>query len=59
MAVALMLGAWTGPEAKLFAVGVCLWGAVGCLNHYFCHVRTHNRPIPAVYRVSHLLLTYY
>ena len=27
-----------------------VWGALGCLNHYFCHVRTHARPIPWVYK---------
>ena len=49
---ALLLGYYNSPFIKIFNVGVCLWGMLGCLNHYYCHCRVHGRNIPKIYTIG-------
>lgn len=46
----LLLGHWTSPAAKLFALGVILFGRLGGLNHFYCHAVTHGYEVPAFYK---------
>ena len=48
----LLLGYYNSPFMKYFSVGVCIWGIIGCLNHYYCHCRVHGKPIPNFYRIA-------
>lgn len=50
MATGLMLGPWTSPRHKLFAVSIVVWGALGGLNHFYCHVRTNRYKVPHFYQ---------
>lgn len=45
----LLLGYWTLPSTKLIVVGVCFWGAVGSLNHFYGHAITHSYKVPPIY----------
>jgi hypothetical protein len=42
----LLLGAWTSAATKLTVLGIILWGAVGGLNHFYCHAITHGYDVP-------------
>ena len=47
--VGLALGAWTSPTTKLIVAGVTAWGALGGLNHFYCHAVTHGHKVPPLY----------
>lgn len=47
-ATALLLGYWTSPSTKLIMAGISFWGAVGGLNHFYCHAKTHGYQIPGI-----------
>jgi hypothetical protein len=47
-AMALILGYWTSPSTKLIMAGISFWGAVGGLNHFYCHAKTHGYQIPGI-----------
>ena len=49
----ILLGYWTSPDTKLICAGICLWGSIGSLNHFYCHAITHGRKVPPVYKFCH------
>lgn len=46
----LLLGYWTSPATKLIVCGVTWWGALGGLNHFYCHALAHGYKIPAFFK---------
>ena len=48
----LLFGYFTGPVIKLFSVGVCVWGSLGCVNHFYCHCITHGKSVPLIITVA-------
>jgi len=46
----LLMGTWTSPATKLIMVGVCMWGSLGSLNHFYGHALTNGYDIPALYK---------
>jgi len=46
----LLLGYWTSPATKLIVVGVCQWGSLGSLNHFYGHALTNGYEIPSLYK---------
>eukprot|EP00930_Biecheleria_cincta_P025091 TRINITY_DN1789_c0_g1_i1.p1 TRINITY_DN1789_c0_g1~~TRINITY_DN1789_c0_g1_i1.p1 ORF type:complete len:258 (-),score=34.43 TRINITY_DN1789_c0_g1_i1:353-1126(-) len=46
----LLLGYWTSPATKLIVVGVCMWGSLGSLNHFYGHALTNGYEIPPLYK---------
>lgn len=49
-ATGVLLSLWTSPATKLIMVGVCLWGSLGSLNHFYGHAVTSGYEIPAFYK---------
>jgi hypothetical protein len=46
----LLLGAFTSPSTKLISVGICVWGSLAGLNHFYGHARTHLYQVPALFK---------
>lgn len=49
---ALGLGMWTSAFSKIFYAGVCWWGVVAGMNHYYCHAANHRFEIPFVFKAG-------
>jgi len=45
-----LLSYWTSPATKLIVIGVCLWGSLGSLNHFYGHALTNGYQIPSLYK---------
>lgn len=48
--VGLALGAWTSPSTKFIVALVTAWGALGSLNHFYCHAHSHGHEVPALFK---------
>lgn len=46
----ILLGAFTSPSTKLITAGICTWGSLGDLNHFYCHARNARYEIPALFK---------
>lgn len=49
-AMGLAMGMWTSPATKFIVAGICVWGSVGSLNHFYGHAITNNYDVPAFYK---------
>mmetsp|Transcript_28977 Transcript_28977/g.65470 ORF Transcript_28977/g.65470 Transcript_28977/m.65470 type:complete len:255 (-) Transcript_28977:60-824(-) len=51
----MILGTWTSPATKLILTGVCLWGSLGSLNHFYGHALTNGYTVPPLYKYGQQL----